>query len=284
MRDTLSKRWEVEFVELKAKDEPAIEGFDIYIFEHKIPDSLPQDGVVILANPDKIPSSAGIQLGGIYNTYNGQQVPLSPGDEHPIMNGVTAESITVTQFTKISNADGYTPLMYIDDVPVVMAKNEPDQKILVISFSLNYSNFSMLFDFPMFMYNAFGYYMPSTLSGHIYEVNDEISLNSRSEILTVTDQNNVMTEFTEFPGSMLLKIPGRYSVSQIPISGEECLEYFFVKMPSSECNISEEVDSLANPFFVEKEVKENVDLLLYFALALIALLFAEWWLQSKEQF
>ena len=288
LRDTLSKRWQVEFVEVKPDQTPADEGFDFYIFEHTMPKTLPDDGVVILANPNTIPSIAGVRLGKTYTT-GGREVNLTANEtDHPLMNGIEAENITVTKFTEISSADGYSTLMSVtngkDEIPVVMAKNEFDQKIAIISFSLNYSNFSMLLDFPLFMYNLFEYYSPSTLTDHLYEVNEEISLDSRSEMLTVEDQagNEIILE--EFPTTITIKTPGCYTVSQTPISGEETTEKFFVKMPEAECNIAEQVDSLANPYFAVLEEQADFDLLLYFALALVALLFVEWWLQSREQF
>ncbi|MBE6619739.1 MAG: VWA domain-containing protein [Ruminococcaceae bacterium] len=284
LRDTLNKRWKVEFVEVKKDETPEIEGFDVYIFEHKIPKTLPNDGLLILANPDSLPSITGLRLGGGFQSSNGQGLTLSPGDEHVLMDGITPEEITVTRFKEFTSADGYVPLMYCENKAVVMAKNEPDQKIVAMSFSLNYSNFSMLLDFPLFMYNIFEHYIPSTMSEHVFEVNDEISLNCRSEYLMLTDPNNKETELRTFPDTVLLKTPGLYKVSQTPISGEEISEYFFVKLPASESDINTLEDTLSNPFFVEREEIENQDLLLYFALALIALLFAEWWLQSREQF
>ncbi len=288
LRDTLSKRWQVEFVEVKPDETPEDEGFDFYIFEHTMPKTLPDDGVIILANPDTIPSIAGVRLGKLYNT-NGREVNLTANEtDHPLMNGIVAENITVTKFTEIANADGYSTLMSVtngsDEIPVVMAKNEFDQKIAVISFSLNYSNFSMLLDFPLFMYNLFEYYSPSTLTDHLYEVNEEISLNSRSEMLTVKDETGNEIVLEEFPTTIAFKTPGCYTVSQTPISGVETTEKFFIKMPEAECNIAEQVDSLANPYFAVREEQADFDLLLYFALALVALLFVEWWLQSREQF
>jgi hypothetical protein len=211
-------------------------------------------------------------------------LPLSPGDDHVLMDGINAESITVTKFKEFTNADGYVPLMYCQGKAVVMAKNEPDQKIIAMSFSLNYSNFSMLLEFPLFMYNILEYYIPSTLMETVYEVNDTVSLNSRSEFLLLTDPDNKETEMRTFPDAVLLKTPGLYKVSQTPISGEEISEYFFVKLPAAESNINTSEDTLSNPFFVEREEIDNQDLLLYFALALVALLLAEWWLQSREQF
>ena len=284
LRDTLNKRWSVEFVEVKPGQTPEIEGFDVYIFEHEMPKTLPTDGLLILANPDSLPSITGLRLGGSFQSQNGQELPLSPGDDHVLMDGITAESITVTKFREFTNADGYVPLMYCQGKAVVMAKNEPDQKIVAMSFSLNYSNFSMLLEFPLFMYNVLEYYIPSTLTETVYEVNETVSLNSRSEFLLLTDPNNTETELRTFPDSILLKTPGLYKVSQTPISGEEVSEYFFVKLPAAESNINTSEDTLSNPFFVEREEIENQDLLLYFALALVALLLAEWWLQSREQF
>lgn len=289
LRDTLSKRWEVEFVEVKPEETPADQGFDFYIFEHTMPKKLPDDGVVILANPNAIPSIAGVQLGKVYQT-GGKEVNLVANEiDHPLMKGIEAENITVTKFTELKNADGYATLMSVtngaQEIPVVMAKNEFDQKIAIMSFSLNYSNLSMLLDFPLFMYNIFQYYSPSTINEHLFEVNEEISLNSRSEMLTITDDaGNEVAVLEDFPGSVSFKIPGCYTISQTPISGVETTEKFFVKMPEAECNIAEIADELVNPYFAVVEDEADFDLLLYFALALVALLFAEWWLQSREQF
>lgn len=287
LRDALGKHWEVEFVEVKPYEEPEKEGFDFYIYEHnKVPNDLPVDGVVILADPDSIPSRAGITLGKQYTSQNMTPINLTGVEkEHPLMDNVNAENVTVTKFTELRTTDDYATLMAVQDVPVVMAKNEPDQKIVVMSFSLHYSNLSILLDFPLFMYNIFEYYSPSTFTEYVFNVNDEITLNSRSEMLEISDGNdNIITEITEFPTNLQLKTPGIYKVSQTPISGIEVEECFFVKMPEDECNISEEIDTLANPYFAQEEEKADVDLLLYFALALVALLFVEWWLQSREQF
>ena len=284
LRDTLGKRWNVEFVELKANEQPEMSGFDFYIFEHKIPDALPTDGVVLLANPDFVPAITGLKLGKSYSVNAGHEVFLKAGDEHPLMRGVSAESITVSQFTEIANADGYTPLMYVDDMPVVMAKNEPDQKIVAMTFSLNYSNLSMLLSFPMLMYNMFQYYIPSTLTEFVFDVNDELSLNSRSDELLVEDELENKTELTEFPGVITLTTPGTYKVTYTPISGNEVTEYFFVKIPESECDIAPIEDTLQPPYFATYQDSADFDLLIYFALALVALLFVEWWLQSREQF
>ena len=173
--------------------------------------------------------------------------------------------------------------MYCFGKPVVMAKNEPDQKILVMTFSLNYSDFAMLLEFPLFLSNALNYYMPSTMSEYVFNVNSSVQLNCRSEQLQVTGPMTD-TVITQFPGTVELKKPGVYTVTQVPISGNTVVENFFVRIPAAESNTAAVEDTLTNPYFLEETGDDDLDLIYYFAMALVILLFLEWILQSRKQF
>ena len=67
-------------------------------------------------------------------------------------------------------------------------------------------------------------------------------------------------------------------------SGVDVIENFYVKIPASESNINTQKDELAKPYFYTAPAESNTDLILYFAIALVALLFAEWWLHTREQY
>lgn len=283
LRDRLSNRWAVEFKEVKLEETPETEGFDIYIFEHEnIPSTLPRDGVVLLANPDSVPSGAGFRLGRM-NNYQHEEQTLLPGENHPLREGLTPELITVTQYTSITSYDGYTPVLYCNEDPVLIVKNEPDQKVAIMSFSLNYSNLPLMLEFPMMMYNLIEYYVPSTVTEYVFDVNESINLGARSEELHVVG-NGVDTVITEFPSNLLLVKPGVYTVSQTPISGTDVIENFYVKIPASESNTQTREDMLVNPYMYTDPIENNTDLILYFAIALVALLFCEWWLHIREQY
>jgi len=282
IREQLSYRWDVEFEEVKEEEPPETEGFDIYIFEHTMPSTIPTDGLVLLANPDEVPSNAGFRLGNV-NTFHHNEKTMTAGDEHPILNGLTPDLITLTQYTTITSFDGYTPILYVENDPVVIVKNDPDQKIAVMSFSLNYSNLAVMLEFPMMMYNFIEYFVPSTVTEYVFDVNESIDLGARSEELYVVG-NGVDTTITEFPSNLLLVKPGVYTVSQTPISGVDVIENFYVKIPASESNINTQKDELAKPYFYTAPAESNTDLILYFAIALVALLFAEWWLHTREQY
>ena len=57
--------WDIQITEIKKGAEFATQGFDIYIFEHMMPTSLPTDGIVLLADPETVPSGAGFLLESI---------------------------------------------------------------------------------------------------------------------------------------------------------------------------------------------------------------------------
>ena len=281
IRDRFGSRWDVEYTEVRPDEEYATSGYDVYIFEHETPKTFPKDGLVILSNPDTVPSSTGLRLGQKYTGRDDNT--MTQGEEHPITKGIKAENIIVTKFTEITSYDGYTPLMYCFGKPVVMAKNEPDQKILVMTFSLNYSDFAMLLEFPLFLSNALNYYMPSTMSEYVFNVNSSVQLNCRSEQLQVTGPMTD-TVITQFPGTVELKKPGVYTVTQVPISGNTVVENFFVRIPAAESNTAAVEDTLTNPYFLEETGDDDLDLIYYFAMALVILLFLEWILQSRKQF
>lgn len=279
MRDQLQYRWNIDFVQVKADETPAEEGFDIYIYEHTMPAALPKDGIVILADPDLPPYSSGFRLGTVANIG---ETTLSSDGAHPVLNRVTAENITITRYTRITSYDGYTPILYCNNDPVMMVKNEDGQKIAVMSFSLNYSNLPVLMEFPLMMYNLIEYFSPSTFTEYVFDVNDEITLNSRTDMLEISTPDGSGT-LTDFPTSLPLTAPGAYTVIQNDMSGDELAESFFVRIPHSESDISSTEDTLPNPYYFTDAASEARDPILYIALALVLLLLAEWWLHQREQ-
>ena len=282
LRDKLGTYWDLEIKEVKYDEVPETEGFDLYIFEHVMPSKIPDDGIVILANPDKLPSSSGIQLGGMMGSSDGSEIFLSPGDDHPIMKNISAERVSVSLFTQIKNYDDFIPLMYVDNYPVVMVKDEPDAKVVVMSFSMNYSNFALTPDFPIFMNNIINHFAPQTLNEFVFDANEKIELNARGEMLEV-DGPDTSLELESFPAELTLRNTGVYTLTQELLSGDPAVENFFVKIPAEESDINHEVDTLKNPYFYQESDASNIDLVLYFAIALVSLLFIEWWLKSREQ-
>lgn len=279
-RSTMSKNWDVNYKEInsiKAQEIP-VTGYDFYVYEGTLPDVLPTDGVVLLINPDKAPLGLTMALG---NEINGK-FELSPGEAHPITNRFDNAQIEVQKYIRVLNWEGFKPLMYCGADPVLLVKEDAEQKIVVMTFSMAYSMVSMYVEFPILMYNILQHFLPATLTGHSYDVNQQIQLDCRSDELKVESTNGGYKEtFKEFPQTITLSQPGSYSVTQTPMSGTTIVEQFFVKIPASESNISQVYDELSELIVPKKKDTNNLDLILYFAAALVALIFAERLLQAQ---
>ena len=166
---------------------------------------------------------------------------------------------------------------------MLLVKESEEQKILVMNFSVNFSMVSMYVEFPMLMYNIFDYFMPSTLEGYAFDINEEITLNARADELSIQSTNGkYKNKIEEFPQTIVLTQPGSYTVTQTPLSGQLVTEQFFVKIPSSESNISRVEDQLEELIVPKKKDLDNLDLLLYLAAALVALVIFERWLQAQD--
>ena len=139
-------------------------------------------------------------------------------------------------------------------------------------------------DFSFLMYNMFNYYIPTTLSSNAFEIGDTIELNARGNDLKV-EGNGIDYTLEGKTGSVTVTRPGTYTVTQTPMSGEDLLiENFYVRIPQEQSDLTRQVDALPSAD-VEVETRiEFEDLLFYFAIALVFLMFAEWALQIKKNF
>lgn len=290
LREAMGGYWDIEIDEIQDSEEMiqmgqgkeyAMEGYDIYIFEHMMPPTLPTDGLVILASPNSVPAGADFTMPNWYVAGSEQQ--LSMEEKSPLTEGMVAENMTVTRWSYIPVYDGYTPLLSCNGDPIILSKNSETEKVLIMGLNLNYSNIPLTAEFPLFFYNVLNYYFPETVEKYVYEVNDEITLNARGPQLDISGPG-INKTVTTFPGSLTIQKPGTYTLLQVPLSGSDIVENFYVRIPASESNTEAVIDVLENPFFPPREEAPDLDLVFYFALALVCLLFAEWWLQSREQF
>ena len=280
LRQSMKNSWNIEIDEV-APAQAKTEGYDLYIFEHTMPETTPKDGVVIFSNPDSAPEGSGFTVGS-QQTVSSDST-LAPGSEHPITQYMDPSRITIAQYTRILSSEGFAELFYYNGEPVLLAKNEPQTKIVILAIDLNRSNFSVTVDFPIMISNIFNYYIPSTLSQNAYEVGETVTLNARGEDLSV-DSPAGKVEFTQLPASMVATIPGDYTVTQTNMSGAPVVDQFFVHIPNKESNISRTEERLPTLYAESTEKETMQDLIIWFASAALALLLIEWILHSRESF
>ncbi len=283
LQNNLKDRWDIQFTEIKDGNY-ATSGYDLYLFEHQMPESMPTDGVVFLVNPETVPpAGAGFRVSNIID-LQGRPMSLTAGASHPITANIRADKISVSKYCRISQYDSaYEVLMTVDGNPALMVENRGNSKIVVMSFSVHFSNNVILYDFQLLINNIFRYFFPTMVSGNAFEVDDDISLNSRGNELTVSQNKNVLQTFTSFPATFSTGIPGMYKFEQTTDFGKSVSADVYVKIPSAESNIKMVADTMENPYKIEDENDYFYDLLIYIAAALVAFLFIEWVLHIREE-
>ena len=285
VKSYFSDNWDIQITQVKKGEQPALVGFDFYIFEHSMPDELPTDGVVFLMDPNKASSGAGFRVVEEYNFQESVSLKADNKD-HALMRYVTAEKITVSRFTRIEyDADRYETLISYGEgnYPVLAVSDEKDSKTVVMGFSIHYSNLAVLTDFVIFMINTFEYFFPATVSGNSFEVNETITLNARGETLSVTSIDGLNPQtFDSFPAKLTLDIPGTYKLTQTTFTDKEIYENIYVKIPAAESNIWATSETLTNLYQKTEEKIFYEEWLRYVAAVLVAILFIEWWLRSRE--
>ena len=282
LQDNLKDRWDIQLTEVKDGNY-ALSGFDLYLFEHIMPESMPEDGVVWLVDPiGGSPAGAGFGVTGVYNFE--KPVPLSAGDEHAITENIRPDKITVSRYCVISQRDSaYKVLMSVDNKPALMVKETSDAKVVVMAFSVHYSDYVIRYDFQLMVNNIFRYFFPTTVSGNSFEVGSAISLNGRGQQLSVWYNNKELETLTKLPGTFSANVPGMYQIKQTTDFEKNITTDIYVKIPSTESNIKDSRNSMVNPYKIEDENDYYYDLLIYIAAALVAFLFIEWVLHIKEE-
>ena len=285
LRETMKDKWDIEFVSVPGDNKGATEGFDLYIFEHRMPEEMPTDGVVLLVDPTSAPKNSGLNIGGTFRVNS--DTTLATGAENKLMDFVDPSRITIAKYNQILSSDGYEELAYYQGNPVLLAKDTPDSKVVVWAFDLNYSNLIAMPDFSFLIYNMFNHFIPSTMSSNAVEIGETVELTARGTDLRLSGDGVDLT-FEGNSGSVLITTPGTYTVTQKPMDDEGgkklLIEYLFAKIPSSESDVTKEVDAL--PYMTVEKTHEvgYDDLLFYFAIALVAFMFAEWYLQTKKNY
>ena len=149
---------------------------------------------------------------------------------------------------------------------------------MVMNFSLHYSNFAIVKEFPLMMYNVMEYFFPLTVDGNSFEVNEKVALATRGESLKVSSLDEPITNF---PATLTLSTPGTYTLTQT-VFGETVEDKIYVRIPKSESNIAAVQEGLDDPYRPGTTEDYLQDLLLWLSVALVSLIFIEWWLQSRE--
>jgi len=291
VRRVFNDRWNIEFYHAHDPDEVELYGFDLYIFEHVMPSTIPEDGIVMLVNPDRLPTNVEgvIFAEWVYDPARQgieQDWILSRGEFSPIILDLSLEENTVSRYKRmILTNDNFTPVMFVDGIygdPVFLIKEESNNKVMIMGFSVHYSSIAMEVDFIFLMHNIFNHFFPQTFDKYIYNVGEAVRLNAIADRLQIIGAGGQIKYFDELPYSFYPDRPGIYTLIQYPF-GRQIIQNFFVRVPRQESEFHR-IGAL-RALNIPQRTAMNWDLVIFFAASLVALLLIERLLHIKgEQF
>lgn len=278
-------------------------GYDLYIFDGILPDSLPDDGAVWIVNPDSAPQGSGLSIGsstagaGLTAVANNNS-----GTYTQITSNLDVSDVVVSDFMGLSSYSGYETILSCDGEPVLLAKETDDyQKIVVLSFDLHDSNLPLMSAFPVLVYNLTQYSLPSILDERDYTVGDAVALTALpgSISMQVDDESGTATTLAlSSEGSLFTPAQaGLYTVQQITESNSTLStaeDAFFVHMSASESNIYPQGSSLGLGTASADETTDasgwfsrlfsgQIKIWPYLVMLLLLTMLAEWGLYYREE-
>lgn len=272
-------KWNIRIREVEASEGYDTSGYDFYIFEHMVPSTLPQDGVVLLSDPPSAPVGANFSVLRTLTLGGRKCSARDASSAQQILKGIDPERILLWAAQELNYDDTvYEPLLLCDGVPVLLTCNRDETKVAVMSFSVNYSNIVRTEFFLPLLSNLFEYYFPSTVEKYVYEVGEEIEVKGRGPKVYVKETDETLQEF---PAKLSFSSPRVITLEQESYFEREYPDInVYIRTPASESDIWHVEDGLKGPVVMVQTENSYDDLIIWVAAALVALLFAEWWLQS----
>ena len=264
---------------------PEIKNYDYYIFEHYVPETVPTDGICVLLDPitsntSLLKKNYGFTITG-QNSLISNEVYLESDTDDSLLNDMDVSTVSVTKYIKIENftesEDEYKVLASIDRYPMLMYKNNGTSKVVVMAFSVHYSNIALRNEFPFFFNNLLNTFTPAITDKTEYNVGDKVSVSSRGNSLAINYNNTVIKE-----SNFIVDTPGVCEITQVTDFGKELSDFIFVRTPKEESNIFSKEDSLKDPYYEDVKNELYDDLLFYFSLALMIFILLEYILKSRE--
>lgn len=293
LRSYYAGSWDITIESSSFTDHASFTGYDLYIWEHaQLPAALPSDGVSLVIAPESNISGSRVTTNTrLVNVTVSGGVSPSKAVEHPLLEGLNLENIYINRYVKVVtyDEDTYTSIATLSGSPLILVANDAQFKAVYFNFDLHYSNLPLLTDFPLFMYNLFEYYFPAMIDANSYEVNETVTMRGRGDSISVKGGDYAET-FKEFPAKASFSVPGTYTLTQDTfgidqLTGEALTvtENIYVRLPESESIAHFEADTAPlNPYTEGAITDFYEDLLFYIAIAMTALMFAEWLLQIRD--
>lgn len=279
-------------------------GFDLYVYDGALPATKPTDGTVWLINPPyegaaggMLEEEWGVSFGGQHvGRFNLSAAGGTSDTYSTIMRSVSIANVLVTEYSDISACDGYDSLIVCDESPALIAKNDGGLKTVVLSFDIHKSDLAINPYYAILVKNICTYALTPTVESTVYTVGDTVKISAKPDVASMTmravyvDGTEEESQISDHSVDFEALTPGSYTVTQVLASGRTVKNNFFVRISKNESAFGRTEAMLKNPVvFTEggktnNTAKEDKEIFIYLAAAMMVIVCIEWGLQYREQF
>lgn len=256
-----------------------IEGYDLYIYDGKLPKNIPNDGNLLIFNP---PNNS---LANIKGTSESGELKLI---DNELFRYVNLDFTIGKTKTFVSSNWGEAVLLSNGD-PIILKGERNNQKIVALGFDVHDTDFPLKIDFPIFIQNVLDYTLNlnsqeqvSILSGEYINID---VLPKTTEVFVENPLGDRVKVAPPFPLAPYIDT-NKVGVYTIEEKYNENIEkkYFVVNVDTksesstklSAENLNENVDIFENEVKTGKDIK---DIFIWLALLLLAI---EWVVYNRE--
>lgn len=275
-------------------------GYGAYIFVGVLPNVMPEDGAVWLINPPEIPEGIPVTCGEttIVSDPQNTGIAAAPGlsEEHAkILQGMTYQNTKVKTYMPqhIEDTASFSPLITCEGNTVVSVGKLGFTRVVL--WTLGDSDFQAnLADYPMLIRGLLAYSYPAVFPKTALTVGEEakITMPPGAEKVEIYCNGEQETVLDAADTSYMFHRPGDWEVRIIAkrtgesgLTEEKALSYYcFVSVDAAESNlypVEEELSAIPLPENYPKSVFEPTEIWVWFLVALLVILTAEWWVYYR---
>ncbi|OLS03273.1 vWA domain-containing protein [Tissierella creatinophila] len=195
-----------------------LKGYDVYIFDGKVPKDIPKDGNIVMFNPNN---------NNLFNVSNGDK-----NGEIKLINDELFKYVNLDFYIDKTNVIEKTnwlrPILTLNDKPVIAKGIRDNQKMVVVGFDIRNTDLPLKIDFPIFIQNILDYTLNINTQEKVEVLageNIDINILPKSKQVNIINPKGEKQKITS-PSYSNTSYKGVYTIEQV--TDDETLKSYFV--------------------------------------------------------
>ncbi len=263
-----------EIYKVKPEEYKGLQGFDCYIYDGFLPETLATDGNILVLDPNQDSKNQEIKASGF------SENPSFTIAKHQVNQFIDKQNFNIALSQVFDIKNNMDAIYTVDDKCLAYTYRNGLQKHLVFGFDFRYTDLPLKADFPILMNNVFNYLLDEKMTDkYKYAIGDKVTIYlkplTNSASITKSDNTiidlNVDADEVTFSDTFEL---GLYKIEQLSSSENSNLlfsSYFAINPPNKSMDKTIEFDN-RDAEVLEFKSKEDIDKILIIMLVLCLLL------------